>query len=342
MERVGEKLRRRREELGFTIDDIARATNYRPDVIQAIEEGRKGVFPAEAYRQALLRAYADKLGLDPAEVVREQKSEEERVQEALKGIRLKPRTGPGRRRTVVWLVVIVVVAVALLTVYDRVIKVRGLREPAEEAGGPRVGAAESTHAGGPDSQAVAVPSDSAGVDSGVGESREGQDEAPGDRGESEETGSSEGQTAGETGAGPVTVDSVEEVETVADDVAVGSDERTEEPGVVDNVAVESDEQGEEARLTDAQGTEPGGPAGRDWLAVSVGGYAVRARLRAGDSILVDRWLRSGFRDTFYSNQPFWADTIITNDNSMLLVLNGERVDLPNARDNVITDFRISP
>ena len=128
----------------------------------------------------------------------------------------------------------------------------------------------------------------------------------------------------------------------ADDVGVGSGERAEEPGVADDLAVESDEQGEEARLTDAQGTEPGGPAGRDWLAVSVGGYAVRARLRAGDSILVDRWLRSGFRDTFYSNQPFWADTIITNENSMLLVLNGERVDLPSASDNVITDFRISP
>ncbi len=325
MERIGEKLRRRREELGFTIDDIARATKYRSDVIQAIEEGRTGVFPAEAYRQAFLRAYADKLGLDPAEVVREQKSEEERIQEALKGIRLRPRTGFGRRRTMVWLVVIVVVAVALLILYDRVIKVGGLREPAEEAGGPRVGAAESTHAGGPDSQAVAVPSDSAGVDSGVEERGEGQDEGPGDRGELEETGSSEEQTDGEVGAGPVTVDSAEEVDTAADDVGVGSGERSDEP-----------------RIGEPKATEREGPAGRDWLAVSVGGYAVRARLRAGDSILVDRWLRSGFRDTFYSNQPFWADTIITNENSMLLVLNGERVDLPNARDNVITDFRISP
>jgi cytoskeletal protein RodZ len=41
MERIGERLRRRREELGFTVDDIARATKYRPEVIKAVEEGRE-------------------------------------------------------------------------------------------------------------------------------------------------------------------------------------------------------------------------------------------------------------------------------------------------------------
>jgi cytoskeleton protein RodZ len=395
MERVGEKLRRRREELGFTIDDIARATKYRPDVIQAIEEGRSGVFPAEAYRQAFLRAYADKLGLDPADIVREQKSEEERVQEALKGIRLKPRTGPGLRRTLVWLAVIVGVAAGILLVYDRVIKVRNLPKPPGEVEAPRPAMAGSTHTVMPDSQAV-VPGDSAGVDSGAEEGGESGEEEPQDIGEppgSEpgEEGSTKARTDGETAAGLGYVARVEEPKSGSTDAAGEPEERLDEPEPEDAVVgggrhdelvpagfeesgdqtaepVETEPRGSdkhtgtsesvEPRYGEVRSEEPVGDrmaetgrdvlteseplAGRDWLAVSVRGYAVRARLRAGDSVLVDRWLRPGFSDTFYSNQPFWADTIVTYENSMLLVLNGERIDLPVEAGNVITDFRISP
>jgi transcriptional regulator with XRE-family HTH domain len=315
MERVGEKLRRRREELGFTIEDISKATKYRPEVIQAIEEGRTGVFPAEAYRQAFLRAYANKLGLDPAEIVRDQKSEEERVQEALKGIRLTPRAEPRFRKLLVWLVVIVAVAAAIILVYDRVIRVRGLREPAGQAEGLGLGGAESTHVAPSDSQAVAVPSDSAAIDS----VRVGHPEMDGgkrdDAGRQDGEDSSGKPSGGEMQAGPVTRPSPEL------GGALGSEEKHGETEVVG---------------------APGRLGGSDWLAVSVRGYAARAKLRAGDSILVDRWLRPDFSDTFYSSEPFWADTIITHENSILLVLNGEKVALPSAKDDVITDFKISP
>jgi cytoskeleton protein RodZ len=355
MERIGERLRRRREELGFTIADIAKATKYRADVIKAVEEGRTGVFPAVAYRQAFLRAYADKLGLNPSEIVRDQKSEEERVQEALKGIRVKPRKMPGLRRTAIWLLVIVAVAVGLLFLYDRVLKERYWGGPADEAGTPRERPAGSGGPAAADSGAVGEPEDSAGMDTGAGE-----DDGPGVEsgipdGDSEETGAGGMSEAGSMG------DRAEaEMGTVGATLSAapagsepGLRSVAEERGEGSNTPTgERDRTGEEADEVDAPGEPHDG--GRELapqsiskppsskLAVSVRGYAVRARLRAGDSVLVDRWLPSGFRGTYYSNQPFWADTIITNEEGMDLVLNGEKVDLPKPRDNVITDFRISP
>ena len=379
MERVGEKLRRRREELGFTIEDIARATKYRPEIIKAVEEGRAGVFPAEAYRQAFLRAYAEKLDLDPAEVVREQKSEEERVQEALKGIRLKPRTGRGLRRTLIWPVVIVAVAAALLLLYDRVIKVRMLSEPAGEVEGPDAGGAESAPLGIPDSQSVAQPSDSTGA-SGVEEAGEGKEAGPGDI--EEDTGPSEDE-AEDAGLGPVPNDREEPQETDSyleepqepgsHDLGAGdtgsarsgfeapaSEEmeaslgRNDEKAPGGEAAGTLDSGGQDAqdalKVYGLEEEEPGRPqavsqdrpAGPDWLAVRVRGYSVRATLRAGDSILVDCRLEPGFSDTFYSFEPFWADTIVGGGNAILFVLNGEEVPLPDASGSVITDFRISP
>jgi cytoskeletal protein RodZ len=407
MERIGEKLRRRREELGFTVEDIARATKYRPDVIQAVEEGRAGVFPAEAYRQAFLRAYADKLGLDANEVVREQKSEEERVREALKGIRLKARTGPRLGRTLVWLIVVVAAAAALLVVYDRVIRARGPEEPAGRALSPVIGTPESTFADRPDSQAVVGPGDSTGIEpapEGTDDRDAGQ---PGETPEGEETGAPAGDT-GEEEADPgrqldggVSLRESEEDRDAPEDRPVEGElslaEREEDrepapgrPGERDASRVEPEEEqaeamgepeasgissqepagevglgemdeesedtveistlGEARRLEEGWQEQelaeirPGGAeaAGEDCLNVRVRGYAVRARLRAGDSVLVDGWLRPNFSRTFCSNQPFWADTIIADGNSMSLVLNGERVDLPSASGSVITDFRISP
>ena len=118
MERTGEKLRRRREELGLSLQDVADATKFRPETIQAIEEGRAGVFPAEAYFTAFLRAYASVLGLDPVQISREQKSEEERAQEAIKGISLRPPRKITLRRTLVYLAIVVGAAAVLLVVLD--------------------------------------------------------------------------------------------------------------------------------------------------------------------------------------------------------------------------------
>ena len=117
MDGIGEWLRRKREELGLTIDDISQRTKYRPEVIRKVEEGRPGVFPAEVYLNVFLRAYAAALGLDPDEVVKARKSEEERASEAIRNLRLRHP----RKRTVsalkIGLIGVGVVAVVLVVVY---------------------------------------------------------------------------------------------------------------------------------------------------------------------------------------------------------------------------------
>ncbi len=122
MERIGEKLRKRREELGFTIDDIARATNFRPELIRAVEGGRTSAFPAEAYLNAFLRAYATKLELDPREIILEQKSEEERINEALSGIKMKGRRVVPLPRYLMLAIIAIAAAILIFIIYDRLVR----------------------------------------------------------------------------------------------------------------------------------------------------------------------------------------------------------------------------
>jgi transcriptional regulator with XRE-family HTH domain len=152
MERIGEKLRKRREELGFTIDDIARATNFRPELIRAVEGGRAAAFPAEAYLNAFLRAYASKLDLDPREIILEQKSEEERIHDALSGIKTSGRQSLAIPRWLTLALIVAAVAIGLFVVYDRVLK-ESLRSGES---GPGIGAVEEAASGAeiPDSGAV--------------------------------------------------------------------------------------------------------------------------------------------------------------------------------------------
>ena len=119
MERIGERLRRKREELGLTLEDVSEEIRYRPEVIRAIEEGRTSVFPAKAYLSAFLRAYAAILELDPREIVREQKSEEERAFEAIRNIRVKPKRKRKLPRKVLYILVPLLLAAVLLVVVDR-------------------------------------------------------------------------------------------------------------------------------------------------------------------------------------------------------------------------------
>lgn len=110
MERVGERLRQRREEIGLTIEDIARATKYRPEIIKQIEEGRTKIFPADAYLKAFIRAYAREVGLDAEEIVR--MLDQERSITDL----VSQRFDEGRKRLKWWvfLAVIAVIGVVLV------------------------------------------------------------------------------------------------------------------------------------------------------------------------------------------------------------------------------------
>jgi cytoskeleton protein RodZ len=69
MESVGELLRKEREALEKTIDDVVRATRMSEVVVAALEEDRFSAMPAAVYVKGHLRTYARYLGLDEEEII---------------------------------------------------------------------------------------------------------------------------------------------------------------------------------------------------------------------------------------------------------------------------------
>ena len=134
METIGERLRRKREELGLTIEAAAEATKFRPELIRDVEEGRAGLFGARVYQEGFVRTYARFLGLDGDALIRDQKSEEERAQEALKGLKPSPVARPRLRRIAVGIIVVAAIAVAVFLFLDRVSERTGRERNAAGAG----------------------------------------------------------------------------------------------------------------------------------------------------------------------------------------------------------------
>lgn len=67
---IGEELRRAREELGLSLEDVERATKIRRRYLEGIEREDYGVMPAPVYVRGFVRTYADHLGLDGEEYAR--------------------------------------------------------------------------------------------------------------------------------------------------------------------------------------------------------------------------------------------------------------------------------
>ena len=66
---VGEILRRRREELGWSVSDVATWSRIQENYIEALETGQYDLLPAEVYALGFLRTYAHLLGFDPSSLV---------------------------------------------------------------------------------------------------------------------------------------------------------------------------------------------------------------------------------------------------------------------------------
>jgi cytoskeleton protein RodZ len=73
--RAGADLRAARERVGWSLEQLATALRIRPQYLEALEAGRIGVLPGNAYALGYLRTYAGTLGLDPDEVARRFKAE---------------------------------------------------------------------------------------------------------------------------------------------------------------------------------------------------------------------------------------------------------------------------
>jgi len=69
MESIGEKLRRVREERGYTLDQVARDTHITKRFILALESESFDQFPGESYLLGFLRNYANYLSLDEQETI---------------------------------------------------------------------------------------------------------------------------------------------------------------------------------------------------------------------------------------------------------------------------------
>ena len=67
----GARLRHERERRGIALASIAERTKIAPALLVALERGDVTRWPGGIYRRSFIRAYAEAVGLDPVEVVRE-------------------------------------------------------------------------------------------------------------------------------------------------------------------------------------------------------------------------------------------------------------------------------
>ncbi|MBE7619192.1 DUF4115 domain-containing protein [Komagataeibacter sp. FXV2] len=72
---VGQELRARREQLGWSLPDVASWLRIRLPYLEALEEGRAQALPGSAYAIGFLRTYAKALGLAPEPLIQRFKME---------------------------------------------------------------------------------------------------------------------------------------------------------------------------------------------------------------------------------------------------------------------------
>ncbi len=77
--RVGAELREARLRLGWDLPDVAASLRIRLPFLEAIEDGRVGALPGNAYAVGFVRTYATMLGLDAEEISRRFRAEAQEV-----------------------------------------------------------------------------------------------------------------------------------------------------------------------------------------------------------------------------------------------------------------------
>jgi transcriptional regulator with XRE-family HTH domain len=71
MMQILERLRQAREAQGVDLEALAHRTRLRTHLLEAVEQGRFDALPRGVYARAVVRAYAEAVGLDPNRVVTE-------------------------------------------------------------------------------------------------------------------------------------------------------------------------------------------------------------------------------------------------------------------------------
>ncbi|MFZ1947253.1 MAG: helix-turn-helix domain-containing protein [bacterium] len=320
MNGIGERLRQKREELGLSVEQAAEATKFRPELIRAVEEGRAGLFSASAHRNGFVRTYAKVLGLDGDELVRSQKSEEERAQEALRGIGPRPTGGPKLSRIAVILIAVAVVAV----IASVVVNLAGRSEP------------------------------SPGDDNGAAQPATRQEKAGRDGGQA--TG---GSSAGEAGgaAGSRAVGSAPDMDYIPSSKATapgvggaagGAVGDLPGRGVVPGGRVEAGSSVGEPVAGLPAGTLQGADAAGDSvriraLEVAAERHSVFLILKDGERDVYDGWIYRGTRKVFRGSGEFVIVSLSSSE-GVSVTLDGRPIVLPEpqAEDKSLADWPIAP
>jgi cytoskeletal protein RodZ len=71
LQKLGEKLKSKREELNLTLKEVENATSIRMLYLQAIEEGRVSHFISNVYALGFIRQYGNFLGLENERLTKE-------------------------------------------------------------------------------------------------------------------------------------------------------------------------------------------------------------------------------------------------------------------------------
>jgi cytoskeleton protein RodZ len=309
MEGIGERLKRKREEMGLSIEQAAEATKFRPELIEAVEEGRPGLFNAPVYQDGFIRGYARMLGLDGDALVREQKTEEERAQDALRGIRIRPPSNSKLRRTAVVVIAVAVAGVLISILIDRL--VTRPRGPEENAPATREAAASAAQ-------------DSVGHGAPTAGSRK-MDYVP------EPPEAVAPSATGSLGTTPSATGSLG-TPSVAD-LYSGRDEQgasAEQNQVSSEPSAAADRSTQPPRTGPALPTEGAVPAqggtGARSLEVTAGRHSVYLILASGEQIVYDGWVYGGMRKMFRGDE--FVIVSLSSVEGVSLALDGRPVALP--------------
>jgi cytoskeleton protein RodZ len=139
---AGQQLRRAREALGLSLEQVADAQHLRPSVIQDIEQGRYERIDSELFLKGYVRAYAKQVNLNAEsllatldhelEPLREQKAREAEAN-PLVSIERKKRQKRRIAKVLAWIVILGVIIAGVMAYMD-----------AREAGEPEAEQMEST------------------------------------------------------------------------------------------------------------------------------------------------------------------------------------------------------
>ena len=125
MERIGEQLKRVREQKGISLQEAADQTKIRRRYLWALEEEDYGAFPAEIYLMGFMRRYAEFLNIDADVILGQYKHEKEKekgeVQERMLLEQGKRQQGMKKRYTfsVSILAILILIFVGTRLIVDR-------------------------------------------------------------------------------------------------------------------------------------------------------------------------------------------------------------------------------